>query len=151
MRAQRFSFEVNRTSAASPATLFRLETDADLWSHWAKPLILSSSWHRRGSPDPAGPGAIRRVGAWPVLMREETLEYEPYHRHVYTIIGQPAVRDYRAEVLFTPNPEGGTDLRWQGSFVEGITGTGPLMHRAMRGAITLLASRLARADERSLR
>ena len=41
MSGRTFSFEVNRTSGAPPATLFRLESDGARWSEWAKPLIAS--------------------------------------------------------------------------------------------------------------
>jgi hypothetical protein len=44
MTAKTFSFEINRTTSAHAATLFRLETDGARWSQWAKPLIVQSSW-----------------------------------------------------------------------------------------------------------
>ena len=47
-----FRFEINRTTSAPAATLFRLETDGARWSEWAKPLIVQSSWEQAG-PDPA--------------------------------------------------------------------------------------------------
>jgi hypothetical protein len=60
----------------------------------------------------AGIGAVRKVGMWPMLMREKTVVYEQDRRHVYEQIGPrlPA-KNYRAELLLTPKP-GGTDLRW---------------------------------------
>ncbi|WP_199429830.1 SRPBCC family protein [Qaidamihabitans albus] len=144
-----YSFEVRRTSSAPPRELFRLETDGALWSEWAKPLIVVSGWERRGDPDPGGVGAIRKVGAWPLLMHEQTIEYEADRRHVYTFAGPPApVRDYRAEVLFTPVAEGGTELCWRGSFTEALPGTGPLARVLLLGAIRFLSARLVRAAER---
>jgi hypothetical protein len=56
--------------------LFRLETDGARWSQWAKPLIVQSSWEQQGESEPAGVGAVRRVGMWPFLMREKTVAYE---------------------------------------------------------------------------
>jgi hypothetical protein len=115
-----FCFEINRTSSAPASTLFRLETDGSRWAEWAKPVVLQSSWERQGDPAPGGIGAIRKVGLWPLLLREETVEYEQDHRHVYQFAGPSApAKDYRAEVVFTPNAAGGTDIRWRGSFVEG--------------------------------
>ena len=61
MSDRKFSFEVNRTSSAPPAVLFRLETDGAGWSKWAGPMIVRSSWERQGDPPPAGIGAIRKV------------------------------------------------------------------------------------------
>jgi hypothetical protein len=86
---------------------------------------------------------------WPVLVQEETVEYEQDRRHVYKLVG-PATpaKDYFAEVVFTPNAAGGTDLRWSGSFVEGVAGTGPVMRAALGGAVKFFAGRLVKAAER---
>ena len=149
MSGRTFSFEVNRTSSAPPATLFRMESDGARWSEWGKPLIAQSSWARQGDPAPGGVGAVRKVGLWPVLMREETVEYEQDRRHVYKLIAPSTpAKDYRAEAVFTPNASGGTELRWSGSFTEGVPGTGPIMLVFLRGAIQLLSLRLIKAAER---
>ena len=73
MSGREFSFEVNRTSSAPAATLFRLVADGANWSKWAKPIVLQSSWARQGDPAPGGVGAVRRVGMWPLLVQEETV------------------------------------------------------------------------------
>jgi hypothetical protein len=147
MSGRKYSFEVNKTSSASAATLFRLETDGGNWSNWAKPIVLQSSWARQGDPAPGGVGAIRKVGAWPVLVQEETVEYEQDRRHVYKLVGSTPVDDYLAEVVFTPNAAGGTDIRWTGSFVEKVRGTGPLVRAAMGGAVRFFAGKLVQAAE----
>jgi hypothetical protein len=149
MSGRTFSFEINRTTSAPAATLFRLETDGGRWSEWAKPIVVQSSWERQGDPAPGGPGAVRKVGLWPLLMREKTLEYEQDRRHVYTLIGPPSpAKDYRGEVLLTPNAAGGTDVRWTGSFTERLRGTGPVMLVFLRGAVQLILGRLVKAAER---
>jgi uncharacterized protein YndB with AHSA1/START domain len=149
MPDRKYSFEVTRTSSAPPAVLFRLETDGAGWSKWAGPTIVQSSWERQGDPAPAGLGAIRKVGMWPVLMREETIEYEQDRRHVYTFVGRGPAKDYRAEVSFTPNAAGGTELKWTGSFSDGaIPGTGPVVLTIMRNAIQGVSKRLVEAAER---
>jgi hypothetical protein len=151
MSGRTFSFEINRTSRAPAATLFQLETDGGHWAEWAKPIIMKSGWERQGDPAPGGIGAVRRVGMWPVLVREKTIEYEQDRRHVYELIGPPTpARGYRSEAVFTPNSEGGTDLRWSGSFTEAVPGTGPVMRALLRGAIVFLSARLVRAGEREL-
>jgi hypothetical protein len=82
-------------------------------------------------------------------MREQTIAYEQDRRHVYAQIGPPLpAKDYRAELLLTPNPSGGTDIRWTGSFTEGLRGTGPLMLVVLRGVVGFLAGRLVAAAER---
>ncbi|MEE6138131.1 SRPBCC family protein [Mycobacterium sp. 050128] len=149
MSGKVFTFVVSRTTRASAATLFRLETDGAHWSDWAKPLIAQSSWERQGDPAPAGIGAVRKVGMWPMLMREETIGYEQDRRHVYLHIGPPLpARNYRAEMLLTPNPAGGTEIRWTGSFTESLCGTGYIMRTFLHGVVGFLANRLVKAAER---
>ena len=149
MSGRTFSFEISRTSSASAATLFQLETHGDRWSDWAKPLVPYSSWERQGDPPPAGIGAVRRIGLWPLLMREKTVEYEQDRRHVYALIGPPSpAKDYRGELILTPNATGGTQLCWRGTFTEGISGTGPVMLVILRGAIQLISRLLVKAAER---
>jgi Polyketide cyclase / dehydrase and lipid transport len=98
---------VNRTSRAPAATLFRLEADGGHWAEWAKPLVVQSSWERQGAPAPGGLGAVRKVGVWPLLIWEQTLEYEQDRRHIYALIGPrfPA-KGYRGEMIFTRTPRG---------------------------------------------
>lgn len=64
MSGRTFSFEINRTTSAPAATLFRLETDGGRWSEWAKPIVVQSSWARQGDPAPrAHPrGRVRAFG-----------------------------------------------------------------------------------------
>ncbi|HET9142099.1 SRPBCC family protein [Actinophytocola sp.] len=145
---QRFSFEVTARSSADAATLFALEADGSRWSEWARPLIPRSFWERHGDPAPAGVGAIRALGLPPLLVREETVAYEPDRRHGYVLRTWMPVRDYRAEVVLTPRPEGGTELVWRGSFAELIPGSGPVARAALRALIALLARRLVRFAER---
>ncbi|OBJ56181.1 SRPBCC family protein [Mycobacterium sp. 1423905.2] len=149
MSDRKFSFEVNKTSNASAATLFRLVTDGGNWAKWAKPIVVTSSWVRQGDPPPGGVGAIRKLGMWPVFVQEETIEYEQDRRHVYKLVGTTTpVTDYLAEVVLTANRAGGTDIRWSGSFTEKVRGTGPLMRGALGGAVKYFAGQLVKAAER---
>lgn len=148
MSGKTFTFEVRRTSTASPKTIFDLETDGPSWAKWGKPLIVQAGWDREGDPAPAGVGAIRKVGLWPVLMYEETVEYEPDRKHVYTFAKGGPAKDYRAELLLTPTAAGGTELLWTGSFTESPPGSGPVIRGVMRGAILLLSKRLVAYAER---
>ena len=149
MSDKTFSFVVNRTSTAPAATLFRLEADGSQWSKWGKPLAIQSGWVRQGDPSPGGIGAIRKVGVWPFFVQEETIEYEQDRRHVYELIAPPSpAKGYRAEFLLTPNASGGTDIRWSGSFTEGVPGTGRMMLAGMHAAIRFFSRRLVKAAER---
>lgn len=53
-----------------------------------------------------------------------------------------------AATPLTPNLAGGTDIRWTGSFTEGLRGTGQIMRVFLRGVVSFLASRLVKAAER---
>src|SRR5262249_38305383 len=100
-------------------------------------------------PAPGGVGAIRKVGMWPVLVQEETVEYEQDRRHAYKLVGPPSpAKDYFGEIVLTPNATGGTDIRWTGSVIAGGRGTGPRMRAAMGGAVRFFAGRLVKAAER---
>ncbi|MEV6829243.1 SRPBCC family protein [Amycolatopsis sp. NPDC051102] len=144
---RKYSYEVNRTSSASPETLFALEADGPRWAEWGKPLIVQARWARQGTDEPAGVGAVREVGLWPVLIREETVEYDPGRKHVYTFFGANPIKDYRAEVLFTPTAAGGTHLRWTGSFTEPVRGSGPVLAATLRAVIRLFSAKLVKAAE----
>jgi hypothetical protein len=149
MSGRKFSFEITRTSSAPAATLFGLVADGANWSQWAKPIVLQSSWARQGDPAPGGVGAVRQVGLWPMLVKEETVEYEQDRPHAYRLVGPPTpAKDYFGEVLLTPNAAGGTDIRWTGSFIEGVPGTGPVMRAVMGGAVRFFAGRLVKEAER---
>ena len=144
---RKYSFEVNRTSTAPPEVLFALEAEGPRWAEWGKPLIVQARWARRGDTEPDGVGAIREVGLWPVLFREETVEYERDRRHVYAFAGPKPLKDYRAEVLFTPAEGGGTHLRWTGSFTEPVRGSGPALAAGLKAMIGLLSAKLVKAAE----
>lgn len=62
MSGRKFTFEVNRTSSAPPATLFRIEADGARWSEWAKPIVFQSSWETQGDPEPAASARCARSG-----------------------------------------------------------------------------------------
>ncbi|MEV6872532.1 SRPBCC family protein [Amycolatopsis sp. NPDC051128] len=147
MPGRKYSFEVNRTSSAPPSALFALEADGPRWAEWGKPLVVQARWARQGTEEPAGVGAVRELGLWPVLVREETVEYEVDRKHVYTFFGANPIKDYRAEVLFTPTADGGTHLRWTGSFTEPVRGSGPLLVAGLRATIRLISAKLVKAAE----
>jgi hypothetical protein len=150
MPGKQFSFEINRTSSAPASKLFAMETDGARWSDWAKPLIVHSSWEKQGDPAPGGIGAVRKLGLWPLLVREETVEYEQDRRHVYKFAGPGApAKEYRSEVIFTTNASGGTDIRWSSSFVEGLPGTGAVTLAFLRSALKVISAQLVKAAERN--
>ncbi|GAA3024910.1 SRPBCC family protein [Actinokineospora globicatena] len=147
-RQRTFAFEITTSSSADAATLFTLVSDGRRWSEWARPVVAESYLEREGDPSPGGVGAIRVLGRKPVLVREETVEYEQDRRHVYVLRSASPVKDYRGEVTFIPRDGGGTDLVWRISFVERIPGTGTVVRAGLRSFIQDLAKRLVQAAER---
>lgn len=146
---RRFSFAATAHTTADAATLFRLESDGGRWAEWAGPFAPRSSWERQGDPAPGGLGAIRRLGLWPVVVREETVAYEPDRLHGYALRTSGPLRDYRAEVTFAPDGDGGTTIVWRGGFTELVPGTGPLVERLMLWVLRSLLRRLVAAAERA--
>ena len=51
------------------------------------------------------------------------------------------IRDYHAELVLTPAPNG-TDVVWRGGFTERIPFTGPVFRLAVRGLLWILLRRL---------
>lgn len=141
-----YSFEVNAHSSAEPSRLFQLAADGSTWSAWLRPMVLRSAMERKGDPSPGGIGAIRRVGQWPVIFREQTIEYEQDRRHVYTLLNRVPLKNYRGEASFTPS-ERGTDIRWRVSFTEAVPGTGPVLCGTLKPLISFIVKRLVRAAE----
>ena len=148
-KARTHSFAATAHTSADAATLFALAADGSRWSEWAKPLTPRSTWERQGDPPPGGIGAVRRLGLWPIIVREETIAYEQDRLHGYAMRTPGPLRDYRAEVTFTPHEDGGTYVVWRGRFEELVPGTGPLVERVMHGLLRFLTRRLVRAAERS--
>lgn len=137
------TFESTASSTADAHTLYRLLVDGAKWRDWAGPLIAHSSVQRPGIP-PNGAGAIRRLGRWPLLVREETVDNKEDRRHAYTIRSGAPVRDYLAEVILNPS-ENGTEIVWRGKFRPAIVGTGPVVELVFGRLIAYLTTRLAAA------
>lgn len=147
--AKSFTFEVSRSSKADPDTLFALVADGSRWPEWAKPLVRAGSMVAQGSPEPLGVGAVRKLGVGKVGVKEETTAHEPGRLHAYKLITPGPVRDYQAEVRFSPREGGGTHLQWTGTMQERIPGTGKLAAAALGKMIDGLADKLVAKAERA--
>jgi uncharacterized protein YndB with AHSA1/START domain len=101
------------TTSADPETVWSLVADANSYPQWGP-------WNDGGyRPPGAGPsreGSIQwfRYGRRTVSV-EEVLQVDPPRRLVYRIVSGLPVRNYRAEVTFTPAP-GGTAIRWRATW-----------------------------------
>lgn len=148
MAAKTFTFQVNRSSSADPATLFGMVADGARWPEWAKPIVPSGAMVATGEPEPLGVGAVRKVGAGKIGVKERTVAHEDGRLHAYELVTPGPVKNYHAEVRFDPRQGGGTELRWSGSMEEKIPGTGKLISKAMGALIGTLATKLVKAAER---
>lgn len=135
-------------SSATPETVYELVSDAEKWTTWAGVLAPKSEWVRKGAAEPAGVGAIRKVGMWPVWVREETTAAEPGRRHEYMLRNRGPIKSYVGEVLLTPDAEGGTNIEWTVRFTELVPGTGRALHAGVRQLVRTLSKKLARGAER---
>ncbi|SDJ22741.1 Polyketide cyclase / dehydrase and lipid transport [Actinokineospora alba] len=145
---QTYAVEVTASSRADAATIFALVADGARWSEWAGPVIAHSSLERLGDPAPGGVGGVRLLGRKPVLVREETLEYEQDRRHVYALRTPSPMKDYQGEITLTPREDGGTEVVWRASFTELVPGTGPILRFGLNKGIKMLSRKLISAAQR---
>lgn len=140
-------FVVQAHTRAQPAAVKALLDDVDGWSSWARPILARTRWEKWGNPVPAGPGAVRKLGAWPVWIREQILTNTDTGQ-TYTIVSPPLFNHYLGTVELTPAADGGTDVSWQVEFVSRIPGGGGAAHAVLHATISALAKRLAAAADR---
>jgi uncharacterized protein YndB with AHSA1/START domain len=149
MPRREYIVKATERSSADPDRVYELVSNAELWTTWAGVLAPKSEWVRQGSPAPDGVGAIRKVGMWPVWVREETTAAEPGRRHEYKLRNKGPIKEYTGEVLLTPRETGGgTDIEWTVRFTELVPGTGRALHVGVQQLINALSKKLARGAER---
>lgn len=137
-------FETEAVSSSPPERLFALLEAGDRWSEWAGLFVPRSRWEVPG--DPVGTvGAVRRLGIGPLSSLERVVEHVPGRRLGYVVDSWSPVRGYHAVVDLEPLPDGGTRIRWRGSFTPKVPGTGPLFGWALRSIVRGFARHLARA------
>jgi polyketide cyclase/dehydrase/lipid transport protein len=138
-------FRVAATSAAEPDVVFDLVADARRWHEWAGPMIARSSWDTSGGAPEGGVGAVRLLGRPPVMAREEIVASDPPRYLAYRQLSGLPVRSYRADVLLSERPDGGTDLTWSGTLVPAVPGTGPLLRWLLARTVRGFARRVTAA------
>lgn len=128
------SYDITATSSAPVDVVFDVIADAPGWSRWNR-SIGRAEWEVEGDPRPGGVGAVRTLGAarGPVS-RERIVAFEPPRHLAYVIDSGPVpVRDYRADVRLEPTPEGGTTIRWTGTWSTRVPGVSGFLTRMVRG------------------
>ncbi len=141
----RQEIDIRRTTAASPAAVWRLLGDSSTWPSWTP--IDSFELERAG--DASGIGEIRRFKTGRVRVREEIVERQVERRLSYGLLSGLAVRDYRADVDLAARSSG-VEIRWHTTFSARFPGSGRLYRRALAKAtqqfVDGLAERSARGD-----
>ena len=137
---RRRHIEVTAHSDAAPDAVFALLADGSTWPRWSP--IESFELEREGDPAPEGPGAIRVFRRGRRVGRDQLVDVAPAERFVYASLSGLPVRDYLAEVELTA-VVGGTDVKWQASFVPKMPGTGWLLQRGLRRFLDQCAAGVA--------
>lgn len=99
-----------RTVSAPPERVWAVLTDHEGMPRWAPGLKVALT--RRGTDDPNGVGAVRRLGigfAGPIV--EEIVTFEPTHRFGYRALAGIPLKNYRGEVVLRPDGPG-TEIRY---------------------------------------
>jgi Polyketide cyclase / dehydrase and lipid transport len=140
----RLEVAAEAVSSAAPEAIWALISDAASYSRWG-PWKAAGY---RGAATTHEPGAVywlrseQRFLGLPVTSVERVEELEEGRRVVYSVIRGLPVRNYRAEILLTPAPEG-TRIRWSASWDRTIAGR--MMQRGLRPFFPRAVSSLAEA------
>jgi polyketide cyclase/dehydrase/lipid transport protein len=142
------TIDVRVRSAADRATTFAVVRDRSAWPSFTS--LKAFELEQPGVEEPHGHGSIGRLQGGPLKPREQIVECIPNRRISYVLLSGIPVRDYQGEVDFERGSDG-TSIHWQVSFMPSIPGTGPLLRRLLRGAISdLVAALAAEADRRAI-
>jgi len=139
------SYEITVRSSASPAVVFAIVADGPGWARWTS--LGHATYEAEGTPAPHGVGAIRLFGAgFGPKSREQVVVYEPDHHFAYvSLTGPLPMKNYRADVRLSSDPDGGTVISWKGSFRSWMPGMGRFITRMVSG----FANGLVRESERA--
>jgi hypothetical protein len=121
--------------------------DVDGWSTWSRPLLVQTSWDRWGSPAPGGIGAVRRLGLWPLFIRELITSYDRGRRQEYTVLTPHLFTAYLGAITLSRGHDGGTRITWSVEFTPRFAVLGPVNAFVLSHVIKRLTEKLARAAE----
>jgi len=137
--------ELERTTTAAPAVVWRWLADASSWKDWTR--LTDTRLVREGAPTPDGVGAIRHFGRAGGSSREEVVVFDPPRHLAYVLVRGLPIVNYRADVTLEP-VGGGTRIRWHSRFDTKYPGTGAPMRAFLRRFLGDTADRLvARAEQ----
>jgi hypothetical protein len=144
MSESRLSVSAEALSSSAPEAIWALISDATRYSQWGP-------WSAAGYRDDATmhqPGAVywlrsaQTYAGRAVTSVERVEEVDEGRRVTYTVVSGMPVRNYRAEILLTPVPEG-TRIQWNASWDKTLAGRFVL--RGLRPLFPRVVSALASA------
>jgi carbon monoxide dehydrogenase subunit G len=144
MSASRLSVAAEAVTSATPEAVWPLISDAVRYAQWGP---WSAAGYRDGATKHE-PGVVywlrseQTYAGRAVTTVERVDELAENHRVAYSMLGGMPVRNYRAEIVLTPVPEG-TRIQWSASW--DATLLGRLVQRGLRSFFPRAISSLAAA------
>lgn len=117
------------------------------WSSWTRPVLAQAKWIRQGVPQPVGRGAVRRLGLWPLLIREKITCYERGRFQEYTVLSPHLFSSYLGRISLSARANGGTSISWSVELAPRLRLVGPVATFALDHAIKRLLHNLVRAAD----
>lgn len=138
-------FVVRVRCAASTERVFALLEDATAWHQWAGPLVPRAHWESGTS---GAVGAVRRLGAGPLSVREQVVRHDAPTAFSYALLTTRRWHGYRADVCLERDGCAGTRITWSGRLVSPVPGLALLLRPLFRRVVADFARRLVRCAER---
>lgn len=132
--------------AAPIETVWDIISNHRAYSTWT--MMSTSRLETEGADHPDGVGAVRFLGVGPIGAREKVLEFDPPRHLAYTIVTGPPARGYRADMWLDSTADGGTDLRWEGSFESAPPGLARVTKAILGFALRDMADRIVKEGAR---
>ena len=118
--------------------MWELLADASAWARWGPWSAAEIEGGGRQAP-----GEVRVLVKFPFRVRERITEWVPAERLGYELIDGMHVRGYRATVSLEETADGGTTVRWRGTYERSDPFTALVLRLAIRDACKRLAKAAA--------
>ena len=138
------SYDVTSTSSAPPATVWALLLNAACWPEWSRIDELDVGQSQGLSADGRDAvGAIRAFRTGKLVAKERITALDAPHRFAYEGLDNPQMADYRAAIELRETPDGGTLIRWHGTY-QARRGMRWFFQRYLRRYMKSMANELAK-------
>ncbi|WP_369260705.1 SRPBCC family protein [Streptomyces sp. R35] len=127
------TFEVRRTAAAPPDTVFDVFTDHRGYAALVS-AIRSSTLQQEGDPAPNGLGAVRVLRVPGATIREQVTEFNRPSRYSYRMLSGAPLR-FSATVAFNPVGQERTEVVYTVSAEPSLRALGPVANPVVKRAI----------------